>query len=57
MFKTLMIAFLYLAILVDFIVCADAGTTQITKELPSKDMRPLYLDAQATTPLVRPGIF
>ncbi|BFZ12823.1 hypothetical protein BsWGS_15861 [Bradybaena similaris] len=29
----------------------DAGTTQITKELPPKDMRPLYLDAQATTPL------
>ncbi|CAL1532760.1 unnamed protein product [Lymnaea stagnalis] len=29
----------------------DSATNQVKKEMPAKDMRPLYLDAQATTPL------
>ncbi|XP_059179585.1 cysteine desulfurase-like [Physella acuta] len=29
----------------------DVATTQVTRQMPASDMRPLYLDAQATTPL------
>ena len=35
-----------------FCLCAAAAEETARKDMPAQDMRPLYMDAQATTPLV-----